>query len=94
MGDSVVIRSYAAKFSSFPQPIAQIVPSLILWTIRCCSQERSFLTLREYGGNEGTRRQMIDRLKLIAKDMMMYSGFLRYRLPASVNDTLAKIAAE
>ena len=81
-------------FSSFPQPIAQIVPSLILWTVRCCSQQRAVLTSREYGGNEGTRRQMIEQLGLVAKDMVMYSGFLRYRLPASVNDTLAKIAAE
>lgn len=30
----------------------------------------------------------------VAKDLMMYSGFLKYRLPASVNDTLARIAAE
>jgi hypothetical protein len=37
---------------------------------------------------------MIEQLGLVAKDMVMYSGFLRYRLPASVNDTLAKIAAE
>jgi hypothetical protein len=37
---------------------------------------------------------IIDRLKDMAKNLMMYSGFLKYRLPASVNDTLARIAAE
>jgi hypothetical protein len=37
---------------------------------------------------------MAEALKDMAKDVMMYSGFLKYRLPASVNDTLARIAAE
>jgi hypothetical protein len=37
---------------------------------------------------------MIEKLKIMAKDLMMYSGFLKYRLPASVNETLARIAAE
>jgi len=37
---------------------------------------------------------MIEKLKVMTKDLMMYAGFLKYRLPASVNDTLARIAAE
>jgi hypothetical protein len=37
---------------------------------------------------------MIEQLKVMAKDVMMYTGFLKYRLPVWVNDTLARIAAE
>jgi nuclear pore complex protein Nup93 len=74
--------------------IARNVPNLIVWTIRSCSEQRSILSKTQYGGNEGTRQQMIEKLKVMTKDLMMYAGFLKYRLPASVNDTLARIAAE
>lgn len=74
--------------------IARNVPNLIVWTIRSCSEQRSILSKTQYGGNEGTRQEMIEKLKVMTKDLMMYAGFLKYRLPASVNDTLARIAAE
>jgi hypothetical protein len=37
---------------------------------------------------------MIEDLKRKAKDLTMYAGFLKYRLPPWVNDMLARIAAE
>jgi len=93
-GDSTQVRQQAAQYSALPQVIARNVPNLIVWTIRSCSKQRSILSKTQFGGNEGTRYEMIEKLKVMAKDLMMYSGFLKYRLPASVNDTLARIAAE
>lgn len=93
-GDSSVIRQSAAQYSALPQTVARNVPPLILWTLRCCSEQRAVLARSAYGGNEGTRSMMMEQLKTVARDLMMYAGFLKYRLPASVNDTLARIAAD
>ncbi|KAI9742487.1 MAG: hypothetical protein M1818_004021 [Claussenomyces sp. TS43310] len=93
-GDSTRIRQCAAKYSSFDQTIIRLIPNLIIWSIRCCMSQRSFLMGSQFGGNDGSRFSMMTELKSIAKDLMMYSGFLKYRLPSSVNDALARIAAE
>ncbi len=93
-GNSSIIRKYASNYSGLQEPVARNVPNLILWAILSCSQQRAILTNTEYASNEGTRRQMIDDLKTKTKDLMMYVGFLRYRLPASVYDTLVRVAAE
>jgi nuclear pore complex protein Nup93 len=93
-GDSAAVRESAALYSSLPQTVSRNVPQLIIWTIQCCSQQRAILAKGQFTANDGTRRMMIDDLTIKAKDMMMYAGFLRYRLPPSVNDTLARIAAE
>jgi len=65
-----------------------------MWTGTSCEQQRLKLSNSQYNSNEGTRRQMMEDLKRKAKDLTMYSGFLKYRLPPWVNDMLARIAAE
>lgn len=94
-GNSTLVRQQAARYSGLPQAVARNVPNLIIWTIRSCSAVRSALSSSQFGGvNEGTRRLMSEKMKVIAKDVMMYAGFLKYRLPLLVNETLARIAAE
>lgn len=93
-GDSNTIRQFANKYSSLPETITRNVPNLIMWTGTSCEQQRLKLSNSQYNSNEGTRRQMMEDLKRKAKDLTMYSGFLKYRLPPWVNDMLARIAAE
>lgn len=93
-GNSAKVRQSAAMYASLPQTVARNVPQLIIWTILCCSKQRLILASGQFSANDGTRRMMIDDLKLKAKDLMMYAGFLKYRLPPDVNSTLARIAAE
>lgn len=93
-GDSTAVRQYAAKYSSLDECIRRLVPNLIIWAIRCCSTQRGQMSNGQYVVNDGTRRMILEDLKAKAKDLMMYSGFLKYRLPVSVNETLARIAAE
>lgn len=65
-----------------------------MWTGRSCEEQRCKLANSHYNSNDGTRRHMIEDLKRKAKDLTMYAGFLKYRLPPWVNDMLARIAAE
>src|SRR5208282_4048274 len=83
-GNPSEIRSYATKFSSLSQHVANNVPNLLMWTILCCNKQRAVLTSGQFGGNEGTRRMIIDDLKQKNMDLTTYTSQLRYRFPAHV----------
>jgi nuclear pore complex protein Nup93 len=90
-GNASAIRSYATKFSSFSQPVANAVPNVLLWAVICGSRK---LMSAQYGGNEGTRRMMIDRLRQQNMDLTMYTSQLRYRFPAQLHEALARAQSE
>ncbi|KAK6583740.1 hypothetical protein PZA11_003470 [Diplocarpon coronariae] len=93
-GDATIIRSSATKFTSLPQPVAQNVPNLLMWSIICCNNQRSLLLNSQFGGNEGTRQAMIDELKQMNMDLTTYTSQLRYRFPANIHEALARAQSE
>jgi nuclear pore complex protein Nup93 len=93
-GNASAIRSYTTKFSSFSQPVANAVPNVLLWAVICGSRKRTELMSAQYGGNEGTRRMMIDRLRQQNMDLTMYTSQLRYRFPAQLHEALARAQSE
>ncbi|RDW95228.1 hypothetical protein BP5796_00991 [Coleophoma crateriformis] len=93
-GNASEIRSYASKFSSLPQAVANNVPNLLMWTITCCNRERAKLSGGQFGGNDGTRRLMIDDLKQKNMDLTTYTSQLRYRFPAHLHEALARAISE
>lgn len=90
-GDSVLVRQCATKYQSLDQTISRLIPNLIIWALHCASSIRKAALQGPYSGQDSN---LPVQMTHVAKDLMMYSGFLRYRLPASVNDQLARIAAE
>jgi nuclear pore complex protein Nup93 len=93
-GNASQIRSYATKVSSFSQPVANAVPNILLWTIICCNRERSQQMNAEFGGNEGTKRLLIDKLRQQNMDLTTYISQLRYRFPAHLHEALARAQSE
>ncbi|KAG0648177.1 Nuclear pore NIC96 [Hyphodiscus hymeniophilus] len=93
-GNANEIRSYATKFSSFSQPIANAIPNVLLWTIVCGDRERNNLMNSEFGGNEGIKRLQIDRFRQQNMDLTTYTSLLRYRLPAHLHEALARAQSE
>lgn len=93
-GNGSAIRSYATKFSSLSQPVANAIPNVLLWTIVSCNRKRSFLMNSEYGGNEGTKRILIDKLRQQTLDLTTYTSQLRYRLPDHLHEALARAQSE
>lgn len=75
------IRASAAAFDNLDQSLARNVPNLLQWAIVCCGRQRDVLAHGQFGGNEGTRRQMVEQLAQSAKDLMMYAGMLKYKMP-------------
>ncbi|KAK1141432.1 nuclear pore complex subunit [Aspergillus melleus] len=86
------IRSAAQAFSSFPPIISRNVGHVIMWSITCIGHERQRL---DSGAYENEMRQgLADELLVMAKDLMIFSGMVKYKLPPRVYETLARAGAD
>ena len=91
-GSVPYVRSAAQAFSSFPPIITRNVGHVILWSITCIGHERQRLGSGAYE-NE-MRQGLADELLVMAKDLMVFSGMVKYKLPPRVYETLARAAAD
>ncbi|PWY69814.1 NIC-domain-containing protein [Aspergillus sclerotioniger CBS 115572] len=91
-GSVPYIRSAAQTFSSFPAIISHNVGHVIMWSITCIGHERERLSSGAYE-NE-IRQGLADELLVMAKDLMIFSGMVKYKLPPKVYETLARAGAQ
>ncbi|KAI8936865.1 hypothetical protein NX059_006101 [Plenodomus lindquistii] len=82
------IRSTANSFSSYPPEIARNIGNVLLWCIGCCSRHREHLLSGQF--EDPMRRVLADQLLQKAKDLMVFAGLIRYKLPPRVFETLAR----
>ena len=90
-GSLTVIRQSAATFSTFPTELTRNIGNILLWSIMCCSRHRE--TLLEPGYEVG-RKRLADELLQKAKDLMVFAGLIRYKLPPRVFECLAREGGE
>ncbi|KAJ9399414.1 hypothetical protein DTO282F9_3774 [Paecilomyces variotii] len=91
-GSVQYIRSAAQAFPSFPAVISRNVGHLIMWSITCIGHERERL---ESGAYENEiRKSLADELLVMAKDLMVFSGMIKYKLPPRVYETLARAGGD
>ncbi|KAE8148846.1 putative nuclear pore protein [Aspergillus avenaceus] len=91
-GSVPYIRGAAQAFSSFPMAISRNVGHVIMWSITCIGHERERLKSGVYE-NE-IRQSLADDLLVMAKDLMIFSGMVKYKLPPRVYETLARAGAD
>lgn len=82
------IRSSANNFSQYRPEIARNIGNVLLWCIGCCSRHREILLSGSY--DDPTRRNLAEQLLQKAKDLMVFAGLIRYKLPPRVFETLAR----
>ena len=63
-----------------------------MWSITCIGQERERLGSGAYE-NE-IRQGMAEELLVMARDLMIFSGMVKYKLPPRVYEILARAGAE
>lgn len=63
-----------------------------MWSITCIGRERERLSSGAYE-NE-MRQGMADELLIMAKDLMIFSGMVKYKLPPRVYEILARAGAD
>ncbi|KAK9859968.1 Nucleoporin interacting component Nup93/Nic96 [Penicillium brevicompactum] len=86
------IRSIAQSFSSLPAIISRNIGHVIMWSITCIGFERQKRTSGMYDSD--VRQGMADAFLVMAKDLMVFSGMVKYKLPPRVYETLARAGAE
>lgn len=87
-GNISEIRASANSFSSYPPEIARNIGSVLLWCIGCCSRHREHLLSGQF--DDPMRKRLADQLLQKAKDLMVFAGLIRYKLPPRVFETLAR----
>lgn len=63
-----------------------------MWSITCIGHERARQSSGAYE-NE-TRQGLAENLLVSAKDLMIFSGMVKYKLPPRVYETLARAGAD
>lgn len=64
----------------------------MLWTVVACSQNVDRLRQTEVELQNG--KDAMDRCLQIARDVMVFAGLIRFKLPARVWDALAAVGGE
>ncbi|KAF1947912.1 NIC-domain-containing protein [Clathrospora elynae] len=91
-GNMSDIRSHANSFNSFPTEISRNIGNVLLWCIACCSRHREHLLSGQF--DDAMRRVLADQLLQKAKDLMVFAGLIKYKLPPRVFETLAREGQE
>jgi nuclear pore complex protein Nup93 len=86
------IRNATQAFASLPGVIARNIGHLIIWSITCIGRERERLNSGAY--ENAIRQSLAEDLLVMAKDLMLFSGMIRYKLQPRVYETLARAGAE
>lgn len=67
--------------------MARNVGNLLLWTITCCGKQRELLRASAFEDTP-TRERMKEELAQKARDLMVYAGLVRLRLPGRVYEAV------
>ncbi|KAE9977533.1 hypothetical protein BLS_001320 [Venturia inaequalis] len=87
-GDINAIRAAANNFATVPAVIARNVGDLMMWAILCIGGERE--RLRAGGWEDHVRQETAAQLLQAARDLMVFAGLIRFRLPPRVFEVLAR----
>ncbi|KAK3117086.1 nuclear pore complex subunit [Teratosphaeriaceae sp. CCFEE 6253] len=87
-GNLSAIRARAQAFDQMPSVLARTIGHVMLWAVVACSNQVDKLRRAEF--ETGFQRDAIGRCVQMAKDIVVFAGLIRYRLPGRVWETLAQ----
>ncbi|KAL9105527.1 MAG: hypothetical protein Q9227_009324 [Pyrenula ochraceoflavens] len=92
-GSIPAIRSSATTFASLDPLLARAAGSALLWCLICISNSRESIESGawDYGRSKEESKTQLNNM---AKDLMVFAGMVRYRLPSKVFDMLAQAGGE
>jgi nuclear pore complex protein Nup93 len=82
------IRSRAQSFNEMDAVLARTISHVMLWTVVACNNNVDKLRRAEF--ETGHQKIAIERTVQTAKDVVVFAGLIRYRLPGRVWETLAQ----
>ncbi|KAK0936229.1 nuclear pore complex subunit [Friedmanniomyces endolithicus] len=91
-GNLSAIRARAQAFDQMPAVLARTVGHVMLWTVVACRSQAEKLRRAEF--ETGFQREAIERCGQTARDVVVFAGLVRYRLPGRVWEMLALAGQE
>lgn len=70
--------------------IARGVGQIIMWSVVCVQMERDRLSRGIF--ETDIQADLVEQLVTVVKDLMMFAGMIRYKLPPRVYEALARAA--
>ncbi|KIV84612.1 hypothetical protein PV11_00385 [Exophiala sideris] len=94
-GSIPVIRASADAFGNLPQILARCAGVSVVWAVRAIGGERENIVRSGrweagYGDADGMKEQLSD----MAKDLMVFAGLVKYKLPGRVYDMLTRAGGD
>lgn len=99
-GSIPAIRASAAQFAGLPQVLARCAGIAVVWAVAAIGGERERLIQQGGAGagggisEEETRERVKGMLSGMAKDLMVFAGLVKYKLPGRVYDMLTRAGGE
>lgn len=87
------IRKHAQTFNGLPPVVARLIGHLLMWTIVCCGRRREELRAASFEAT-AANKNVVEQLETTARDMMVFAGLVRYKLPPRVFEALARAGQE
>ncbi|KAJ9496015.1 nuclear pore complex subunit [Exophiala xenobiotica] len=95
-GHIPTIRAAADAFAVLPQVLARCAGVSVVWAVRAIGGERDNIMRdgRWEAGYGGDADGMKDQLSDMAKDLMVFAGLVKYKLPGRVYDMLTRVGGD
>ncbi|KAK6383981.1 nuclear pore complex subunit [Exophiala oligosperma] len=95
-GKIAEIRATADSFAQLPQVLARCAGISVVWAVRAIGGERENILRngRWEAGYSGDTDGMKDQLSDMAKDLMVFAGLVKYKLPGRVYDMLTRAGGD
>ncbi|ETI22268.1 hypothetical protein G647_06341 [Cladophialophora carrionii CBS 160.54] len=95
-GSIPIIRAAATAFGALPQIVARCAGVSVVWAVRAIGGERDRINRegRWEAGFGGDANEVKEQLGNMAKDLMVFAGLVKYKLPGRVYDMLTRAGAD
>ena len=91
-GNISLARQKAQGFNEMPNVIARTVGHVMIWCVVGCTNQVEVLRNAEF--ETAARRETMEMCVQTAKDVMVFAGLIRYKLPSRVWEALAVAGQE
>ena len=91
-GNMTAIRAKAQAFNCMQPVVARTIGHIMIWAVIALANEHARLKGAEF--DTPAQQNVIAQCKSAAKDVMVFAGLIRYKLPGRVWETLAQAGQE
>lgn len=91
-GNMTAIRAKAQAFNCMQPVVARTIGHIMIWAVVALANEHARLKGAEF--ETPAQQNVMQQCKNAAKDVMVFAGLIRYKLPGRVWETLAQAGVE